>query len=79
MKEIAQLKQLMESIDSVTIAESYAIIPNAAGHANTDLPFDGQTPLYIMRDSDINGMVVSTSPITPAMMSELINKHSHWK
>jgi hypothetical protein len=43
-----------------------AVIDNARDHLKVDklLKLDGKTPLYILRDSDVDGMIVSDKPIT---------------
>jgi len=80
MNDLTNLKKNAGITESnVDLNPIVAIIPNGNGHADTGLPLDGKTPLYLMRDSDVNGLIISTDPITPELQSRLIKQHSKWQ
>jgi len=58
---------------------SVEVVNDPSLFANSKLPLDGLTPVYMVRDSDVNGLIVSANPITPEVIQNAISQHSNWR
>jgi hypothetical protein len=74
LQELAGLETLLEA--EYVVAQDKNAIDALLKMRST---LNGKTALYILRDSDLNGIMVSTKPITTEMQSDAIKKHSAWK
>ena len=73
LRELAGIQNLMEADGVVVVTDKKAI------EGLTNFKLNGQTPLYIVRDSDVNGLIISLKPISQEQITRAIKDHSHWR